>query len=77
MWGDLVLILPEHKLFYHIPSRYTHGFSWLQTWRIASEMLAKVENPNWEIQDNSQGNKLVTVVQQSPIDGGSLEKMKA
>lgn len=39
-------------------------------------MLAKVENQNWEIQDNSQGNKLVTVVQQSPVDGDSLEKTK-
>lgn len=39
-------------------------------------MLAKVENPNWEIQDNSQDNKLVTVVQQSPVDGDSLEKTK-
>ena len=39
-------------------------------------MLAKVENPNWEIQDNSQGNKLVTVAQQSPADGDSLEKTK-
>ena len=39
-------------------------------------MLAKVENPNWEIQDNSQGNKLVTVVQQSPVKGDSLEKTK-
>ena len=40
-------------------------------------MLARAVNPNWdnaEIQYDSQGNSLATGVQQSPVDGESLEQ---